>query len=71
MAKKSGVNVKDLCWTLGQYDALAIIEASDNANATAAALTLSKLGNANSTAARLFGSRDEDHYRQDGLAGRR
>jgi uncharacterized protein with GYD domain len=45
LAKKAGVNVKDLYWTLGQYDAVAIIEASDNATATAVALSLSKLGN--------------------------
>ena len=45
MAKKGGVNVKDLYWTLGQYDAVAIIEAPDNATATAVSLNLSKLGN--------------------------
>ena len=45
LAKKAGVNVKDLYWTLGQYDSVAIIEASDNATATAVSLSLSKLGN--------------------------
>jgi uncharacterized protein with GYD domain len=45
IAKKSGANVKDLYWTLGQYDAVAIIEAPDNATATAVSLSLSKLGN--------------------------
>jgi len=45
MAKKSGVNVKDVYWTLGHYDIVAIVEASDNATATAVSLSLSKLGN--------------------------
>ena len=45
LAKKAGVNVKDLYWTLEQYDALVIIEAPDNATATAVSLSLSKLGN--------------------------
>jgi uncharacterized protein with GYD domain len=45
LAKKAGVDVKDLYWTLGQYDAVAIIEAPDNATATAVSLSLSKLGN--------------------------
>ena len=45
LAKKAGVNVKDVYWTLGQYDAITIIEAQDVMTATAAALSLSKLGN--------------------------
>jgi uncharacterized protein with GYD domain len=45
MAKKSGLNVKDVYWTLGQYDAVTIFEAPDVMTATAAALSLSKLGN--------------------------
>ena len=45
MAKKSGANVKDLYWTLGQYDAATIIEAPDDTAATAVAFSLGKLGN--------------------------
>ena len=45
MAKKSGVNVKDVYWTLGHYDVVAIVEAPDNATATAVSVNLSKLGN--------------------------
>jgi uncharacterized protein with GYD domain len=45
MAKKSGASVKDLYWTLGQYDAVTIVEAPDDMTATALALSLGKLGN--------------------------
>jgi uncharacterized protein with GYD domain len=45
LAKKAGVNVKDVYWTLGRYDAVTIFEAPDIMTATAAALSLSKLGN--------------------------
>ena len=45
MAKKSGAKVKDLYWTLGQYDAVTILEAPDDMTATALALSLGKLGN--------------------------
>jgi uncharacterized protein with GYD domain len=40
-----GANVKDLYWTLGQYDAVTILEAPDDMTATALALSLGKLGN--------------------------
>ena len=39
MAKKSGATVKDVFWTLGQYDAVAIVEAPDDVSATALGLT--------------------------------
>ena len=45
MAKKCGANVKDLYWTLGQYDALAVVDAPDDMTATALALSLGRLGN--------------------------
>ena len=44
-AKKLGVTVKDICWTLGQYDAVASLEAPDAATVTALNLSLAALGN--------------------------
>jgi uncharacterized protein with GYD domain len=44
-AKKVGATVKDVYWTLGQYDVLAICDAPDQATATALALSLAKQGN--------------------------
>ena len=35
MAKKSGITVKDLYWTLGQYDVMAVCEAPDDETVTA------------------------------------
>jgi uncharacterized protein with GYD domain len=42
MAKKSGVTVKDLYWTLGQYDVIAVCEAPDDEAATALSLSVSR-----------------------------
>jgi uncharacterized protein with GYD domain len=44
-AKKVGATVKDLYWTLGQFDVLAICDAPDDATATALALSLAAQGN--------------------------
>ena len=44
-AKKLGVTVKDICWTLGQYDAVASLEAPDAATVTALNLSLAALCN--------------------------
>jgi uncharacterized protein with GYD domain len=45
MAEKVGVTVRDIYWTLGQYDAVAIGEAPDDETATAVALSIGSLGN--------------------------
>jgi len=44
-AKKLGANVKDILWTLGQYDIVSIVEAPDEATITALALQVAALGN--------------------------
>jgi uncharacterized protein with GYD domain len=45
MAKKVGATVKDLYWTLGQYDVVTILEAPDAATVTALGLSAGALGN--------------------------
>jgi uncharacterized protein with GYD domain len=50
--------VKDVYWTLGQYDAVAIIEAADDMTATAVALSLSKLGNVRTQTLPAFSAAD-------------
>ena len=45
MAKKAGATVKDLYWTLGQYDVVTILEAPDAAAVTALGLSVGALGN--------------------------
>jgi uncharacterized protein with GYD domain len=54
MAKKSGVTVKDLYWTLGKYDIIAVCEAPDDETATALSLSLCSRGNLRSETLRAF-----------------
>ena len=68
MAKTSGITVKDLYWTLGQYDVVAVCEAPDDETATAFSLSVTARGNIRSqTLRRLFVGRNEDDPRQDGV----
>jgi uncharacterized protein with GYD domain len=39
MAKKCGATVKDLFWTLGEYDAVAVVDAPDDTSMTALGLS--------------------------------
>jgi len=54
-AKKSGVTVKDIYWTLGRYDIVTIVEAADDLAATALALSLGAAGNLHTETLRAFG----------------
>ena len=58
MAEKAGAKVKEVYWTLGQYDGLLILEASDEATAAALGLSLGALGNVRPETLRAF-STDE------------
>ena len=49
-------NVKDLYWTLGQYDVIAVCEAPDVEAATAFSLSVSSRGNVRSQTLRAFSS---------------
>jgi uncharacterized protein with GYD domain len=53
-AKKMGVKVSEVYWTLGAFDGLLVFEADDEATATAAMLHLSSLGNVRTQTARAF-----------------
>ena len=54
-AEKLGVKVTGLYWTLGAFDGVIILEAPDEATATAALLHLGSLGNLRTQTARAFG----------------
>ena len=54
MAEKSGITVKDLYWTLGQYDVIAVCEGPDDEAATALSLSVSSRGNVRSQMLRAF-----------------
>ena len=44
-AKKFGVSMPQIYWTLGQFDLVAVIEAQNDDSATAFALTIGPAGN--------------------------
>ena len=58
MAKKFGVTVKDVYWTLGRHDVVGIFEAPDDASVTAFALAIAGAGNVRTETMRAF-SREE------------
>jgi uncharacterized protein with GYD domain len=58
LAAKFGGTLKEIHWTIGPYDMVAISEAPDDESATAFALTLATHGNVRTTAMRVF-SADE------------
>jgi uncharacterized protein with GYD domain len=58
LARKVGVTVKEVYWTLGQYDVVTIVEAPDEASVTAFGLSAGALGNVRTQTLRAF-SADE------------
>jgi uncharacterized protein with GYD domain len=58
LAKGAGVTVKDLYWTLGQYDILVVAEAQDDMAITALGLNLGKSGNVRTQTLRAFAPGD-------------
>ena len=53
-AKKMGVKVQDIYWTLGPFDGLLVFDAPDEETATAAMLRLGSLGNVHTQTARAY-----------------
>lgn len=53
-AKKAGVKIKELFWTLGEFDGAMLFEAKDDAAATGLMLALSSLGNVHTKTLRAF-----------------
>lgn len=58
LAKKSGATVKELYWTLGEFDVACIVEATDDAAATAFFLSVGALGNVRTRSMRAFGAEE-------------
>lgn len=58
MAQKLGVTLKDIYWTLGSYDIVAIFDAPDDAAMTALGLSIGKLGNVRTQTLRAFSAAD-------------
>jgi uncharacterized protein with GYD domain len=55
MATKAGATVKDMYWTLGAHDVVAICEAPDDETAAALSMSVSMRGNVRSETLRAFG----------------
>ena len=54
LGRKVGVTVKDVYWTLGQYDVALTAEAPDDAAMTAFGLSVGALGNVRTQTLRAF-----------------
>ena len=59
-AKKLGVKVKEIYWTLGDHDGLLILEAPDDQTATAAVLHLGAMGNVHTSTCRAYTAAEMD-----------
>jgi uncharacterized protein with GYD domain len=58
IADKAGAKVKEVYWTLGQYDGVLIFEAPEEATATALGLSLGSLGNVRTHTLRAFSAEE-------------
>ena len=58
LAKSAGASVKEIYWTLGRYDIVAIVDASDDMVVTTLGLTLGKSGNVRTQTLRAFSQAD-------------
>jgi uncharacterized protein with GYD domain len=54
MAKKMGVTIKDMYWTLGQYDIVTVCEAPDDETLTALSLSVAARGFVRTQSLRAF-----------------
>lgn len=59
-AKKMGVTIKGLYWTLGAFDGAFVFDAPDDETATALMLSLGAQGNVMTKTARAFDAKEMD-----------
>lgn len=59
-AKKYGVKVKEMYWTMGDHDGVIVLEAPNDETATTALLHLGVLGNVQTTTCRAFTGAEMD-----------
>ena len=58
MARKVGVTVKEVYWTLGSYDVATVVDAPDDVSATAFFLSVGALGNVRTQTLRAYTSEE-------------
>ena len=54
MASRAGIMMKEIFWTLGRYDVVAVFDAPDDRAMTALTLSVAKLGNIKTQTLRAF-----------------
>jgi uncharacterized protein with GYD domain len=59
-AKKLGIKVTDIYWTLGAFDGVLVFESPDDETATAWLLNVGSQGNVQTTTARAFTAAEMD-----------
>jgi uncharacterized protein with GYD domain len=57
-AKKAGATLKEIYWTLGQHDIVAVFDAPDDETMTALGLIVGKAGNVRTQTLRAFSAAD-------------
>jgi uncharacterized protein with GYD domain len=60
-AKQAGVDVREIFWTMGQYDGALLLEAPDDESVTAVMLGLAALGNVRTRTLRAFDAAEMDN----------
>ena len=58
LGTKFGVTVKDIYWTLGEFDVLTVLDAPDDAALSAFGLSIGALGNVRSEPMRAFNAQE-------------
>ena len=58
--KKLGVNMREIVWTMGEYDLVCILEAEDEQALTAFSLAIAMQGNVRSQTMRAYSSGEMD-----------
>lgn len=58
MAKKMGVTIKDMYWTMGRYDIVTVCEAPDDETITALSLSVASRGNVRTETLRAYSQAD-------------
>ena len=56
--EKQGGTMRDLLWTIGPYDIVAVVEAPSDEVMTALALQVSSIGNVRTTTMRAYGKEE-------------
>ncbi len=60
VGKKMGVNMRDVFWTMGEYDLVCVLEADDEQSLTAFNLAIATQGNVRTKSLRAFSASEFD-----------